>query len=182
MGINEEKIKIRGEISAIRIHPEEREEASLAICDRIKALEVWKNSRRVLLFAPLLDEPDVVQLFDCAKTVCFPRFKTNRGYESAVAESIEDLVSGKFGILEPPLDAKEVNASAIDIVLVSGLAFDEACNRLGRGRGFYDRWLPQITGIKIGVGFDHQLIKAVPTESHDHQLDMVVTPSREIRM
>lgn len=182
MGINEEKSKIRAEISAIRIYPEEREEASLAICGRIKALEVWKNSRRVLLFAPLLDEPDIAQLFDHSKTVCFPRFKANRGYESAITTSIEDLVSGKFGIQEPPPDAKEVNASAIDIVLVSGLAFDGACNRLGRGRGFYDRWLPQISGIKIGVGFDHQLIEAVPIESHDHQLDMVVTPSREIRM
>lgn len=182
MGINEEKAKIRAEISAIRIHPEEREEASSAICDRIKALEAWEEARRVLLFAPLLDEPDVVKLFDYSKTVCFPRFKANRGYESAVVESIEDLVAGKFGIQEPPPDAEEVNASAIDIVLVSGLAFDETCNRLGRGRGFYDRWLPQITGIKIGVGFDHQLIKAVPTESHDHQLDMVVTPSWEIRM
>ena len=182
MAVNEEKIKVRAEISAIRIRPEEREEASLAICNRIKALEVWRGAKTVLLYAPLQDEPDVARLFVSSKTVCFPRFKSERGYELAATECIEDLVAGKFGIQEPPPEAKEIRASDIDIALVSGLAFDEACNRLGRGRGFYDRWLPQISGIKIGVGFDHQLIKAVPTESHDHQLDMIVTPSREIRM
>lgn len=181
MGINEEKARVRAEISAIRIRPEEREEASAAICNRIKALEVWGDAETVLLYASLPDELDVMRLFDHSKTFCFPRFKSNRGYESAVAESIEDLVAGKFGIQEPPPEAKEIRALDIDITLVSGLAFDEACNRLGRGRGFYDRWLPQITGIKIGVGFDHQLIDTVPTESHDHQLDMVVMPSKEIR-
>ena len=182
MAVNEDKVKVRAEISAIRIRPEEREEASLAICNRIKALEVWNDAETVLLYASLPDELDVMGLFDHSKTVCFPRFKSNRGYESAVTECIEDLVAGKFGIQEPQPEAKKISPSDIDIALVSGLAFDEACNRLGRGRGFYDRWLPQITGIKIGVGFDHQLIKAVPTESHDHQLDMVVTPSLEIRM
>ena len=182
MAVNEEKIKVRAEISAIRIRPEEREEASLAICNRIKALEVWRGAKTVLLYAPLQDEPDVARLFDSSKTVCFPRFKSNRGYESAATECIEDLVIGKFGIQEPPPEAEEISSSDIDITLVPGLAFDEACNRLGRGRGFYDRWLPQISGIKTGIGFDHQLIDAVPTENHDHQLDMVVMPSREISM
>jgi 5-formyltetrahydrofolate cyclo-ligase len=181
MAVNEDKVKVRAEISAIRIRPEEREEASSAICNRIKALEVWRDSKTVLLYAPLPDEPDVARLFVSSKTVCFPRFKSNRGYESATAECIEGLVVGKFGIQEPPPEAKEISASDIDLALISGLAFDEACNRLGRGRGFYDRWLPQLSGIKIGIGFDHQLIDAVPIENHDHQLDMIVMPSREIR-
>ena len=178
MATNQEKAKVRAEISAIRIRPEEREKASSAIYDRIKSLEAWQDAQTVLLFAPLPDEPDVMRFFDESKRVCFPRFKTDRGYESAIVESIQDLVVGKFGIQEPPAEADEVNALNIDITLVPGLAFDETCNRLGRGRGFYDRWLPQISGIKIGIGFDHQLIKSVPTESHDHQLDMVVVPSR----
>ena len=178
---NEEKVKVRAEISAIRIRPEEREKASSAIYDRIKSLEAWQDAQTVLLFASLPDEPDVMRLFERSKRVCFPRFKADRGYESAIVESIQDLVVGKFGIQEPPAEADEVNASDIDITLVPGLAFDETCNRLGRGRGFYDRWLPQISGIKIGIGFDHQLIESVPTETHDHQLEMVVLPSWAIR-
>lgn len=181
MAVNEDKLKVRAEISAIRIRPEECEEASSAICNRIKALEVWRDAKTVLLYAPLPDEPDVVRLFDYSKSVCFPRFKVDRVYESAIAENVESLVVGKFGIQEPPPEAVHVNASGINITLVPGLAFDESCNRLGRGRGFYDRWLPHISGIKIGIGFDHQLVDSVPTENHDHQLDMVVMPSREIR-
>jgi 5-formyltetrahydrofolate cyclo-ligase len=180
MEANEEKAKIRAEISTIRIRPEERKEASSAIYDRIKSLEVWQNAQTVLLYAPLPDEPDVMWLFDESKRICFPRFRADRGYESALVEATQDLVVGKFGIPEPSPKANEVNALGIDITLVPGLAFDEACSRLGRGRGFYDRWLPQISGIKVGIGFDHQLIGAVPTEAHDHQLDMVVVPSRAI--
>ncbi len=180
MANNEEKAKVRAEISAIRIRPEEREGVSSAICDRIKSFKAWKDAQTVLLYAPLPNEPDVMRLFDESKRVCLPRFKADRGYESAIVESIQDLVSGKFDIKEPPPEADEVNASDIDISLVPGLAFDETCNRLGRGQGFYDRWLPQISGIKIGIGFDHQLIKSVPTETHDHRLDMVVVPSQAI--
>ena len=182
MEANEEKAKIRAEISTIRIRPEERKEASSAIYDRIKSLEVWQNAQTVLLYAPLPDEPDVMRFFDTSKRVCFPRFKADRGYESAIVETTHNLVVGKFGIQEPPPEANEVNASGIDISLVPGLAFDETCNRLGRGQGFYDRWLPQISGIKIGIGFDHQLIKSVPTETHDHRLDMVVVPSQAISL
>jgi len=180
MAVNEEKAKVRAEICAIRIRPEEREEASSAICNRIKALEVWKCALRVLLFASLPDEPGIMRLFDPKKIICFPRFKPDRGYQSAISKSINDLVPGKFGILEPPKEAQEVEASSIDITLVPGLAFDKLCNRLGRGRGFYDQWLSQLSGTKIGVGFDHQLLGSIPVEEHDRKLDMVITPSEEI--
>jgi 5-formyltetrahydrofolate cyclo-ligase len=177
MAVNEEKAKVRAAISAIRIRPEEREEASSAIHDRIMRLKEWQDAETVLLYAPLPDEPDVERLFDQSKRICFPRFKVDRDYQSAIVETVQDLVVGKFGIKEPPPKANEVGGSSIDITLVPGLAFDEDCNRLGRGRGFYDRWLPQLSGVKIGIGFDHQLIGAVPNEPHDHQLDMVVMPS-----
>jgi len=177
MAGNEEKVKVRAAISAIRIRPEEREKASSEIYGRIRGLKEWQNAETVLLYAPMPDEPDVERLFDPFKRICFPRFKVDRGYQSAIVETVQDLVVGKFGVKEPPLNADEVAGSSIDITLVPGLAFDENCNRLGRGRGFYDRWLPQVSGIKIGICFDHQLIGAVPNEPHDHQLDMVVMPS-----
>jgi len=62
-------------------------------------------------------------------------------------------------------------------VIVPGLAFGKDCYRLGRGRGFYDRWLTELAGHKIGVGYDHQLIETVPREEHDVQLGGVATPS-----
>ena len=91
---------------------------------------------------------------------------------------LKDLLPGKFGILEPSENCVKVDASEIDLTLVPGLAFDQYRNRLGRGRGFYDRWLMQLSGKRIGVGFDYQLVDTVPTEPHDIQLDLIALPSR----
>tara|TARA_B100000959_G_C14793991_1_gene546791 strand:- start:21 stop:566 length:546 start_codon:yes stop_codon:yes gene_type:complete len=180
MGLREEKGRIRAELSAIRIRPEERERASSLICDRIRSLEVWKDAKTVLLFAPLPDEPDILELVDCSKIICFPRYKSDRAYESAVINDLMDLVTGKFGIREPSVECPNTKAGDIDLTVIPGVAFDRYCNRLGRGRGFYDRWLLQLAGWKIGVGYDHQLVHAIPTEPHDVQLDMVAAPSHMV--
>ena len=111
------------------------------------------------------------------KRFCFPRYQADRVYAAAWVESVEALVAGQFGILEPPDEATEIPASEVDLMVVPGLAFGKDCHRLGRGRGFYDRWLTELAGYKIGVGYDHQLIETVPREDHDVQLDGVATPS-----
>jgi 5-formyltetrahydrofolate cyclo-ligase len=89
-----------------------------------------------------------------------------------------DLMPGKFGVLEPVAEAPEVPPEGVDLIVVPGLAFDKECYRLGHGRGFYDQWLLALPGMKIGVGFDHQLLDLVPREPHDVQLDGVIVPSR----
>ena len=177
MGLKEEKARIRAELNAIRIRPEERELDSSLICDRIQLLEAWKKAKIILLFAPLPDEPDVLRLYDCSKIICFPRYKADRGYEAAIINNLKDLVPGKFGIREPSGKCAKVEAADIDLTLVPGVAFGRNRSRLGRGRGFYDRWLMQLAGRRIGVGFDHQLVSGIPTEPHDVQLDLVVVPS-----
>ena len=178
MGVKEEKARFRTQLSAIRIRPEERELDSSLISDRIKSLELWEASKSVLFFAPLPDEPDVLRIIDYSKAICFPRYKANRTYEAALITGLKDLLPGNFGILEPSENCVKVDASDIDLTLVPGMAFDKDRNRLGRGRGFYDRWLMQLSGKRIGVGFDHQLVDAVPTEPHDVQLDLIAIPSR----
>ena len=177
MGIKEDKAAVRAEISAFRIHPEERARASVAVCDRVSKRVEWVSAGTVLLYAPLPDELDVLSLISAGKRFCFPRYQADRCYSAAWVRSPEALVPGKFGIPEPPVDAVQIPASEVDFVIVPGLAFDMDCHRMGRGRGFYDRWLTELAGQKIGVGFDHQLIERVPREEHDVQLDGVVTPS-----
>ena len=177
MGIKEEKAAVRAEIGAFRILPEERATASVAVCDRLSARTEWVSSGTVLLYAPLPDELDVLLLMSAGKRFCFPSYQTDRGYSAAWVKSPEALVPGKFGIAEPPVDAVQIPSCEVDFVIVPGLAFGMDCHRLGRGRGFYDRWLTELSGQKIGVGFDHQLIEHVPREEHDVQLDGVITPS-----
>ena len=152
--------------------------ASAAVCDRVRAGDDYRTAGTVLLYAPLPDEVDVLALMSGDKRFCFPRYLTDRKYTAARAESLENLLPGRFGILEPTPGMPEIPAREVDLVIIPGLAFDLDCHRLGRGRGFYDRWLLELAGVKVGVGFDHQLIQAVPREDHDVRLDAVVTPSR----
>ena len=65
----------------------------------------------------------------------------------------------------------------IDLVIVPGVAFDKNKNRLGRGKGYYDRFLEKIDAPKIGVGFDCQLIEKLPVEKFDVRMNKVVVPS-----
>ena len=177
MGIKEKKAAVRAEMSAFRIRPEERTAASAAICERLREREEFCSAGTVLLYASLPDELDVLPLMSDTKRFCFPRYQADRVYAAAWVESVKALVAGQFGILEPPDEATEIPASEVDLVVVPGLAFGKDCHRLGRGRGFYDRWLTELAGYKIGVGYDHQLIETVPREDHDVQLDGVATPS-----
>jgi 5-formyltetrahydrofolate cyclo-ligase len=68
-----------------------------------------------------------------------------------------------------------------DLVLVPGMAFDLHGDRLGRGRGFYDRLLAEASGVKCGVGYDFQLLEKIPAEPHDAKVDFIFTPSRCVK-
>ena len=105
---------------------------------------------------------------------------------SYVAREIEDLATdldrGQFGIREPNPDCREVLLNRLDLTLVPGVGFDFKGRRLGRGKGFYDRLLAQISGTTCGVGFDEQIVEAIPTEPHDVQLNCILTPTRWIEV
>jgi 5-formyltetrahydrofolate cyclo-ligase len=87
--------------------------------------------------------------------------------------SLSQLRPGAFGILEPRLDAAVFPASEIDLILVPGLAFDPQGHRLGRGKGYYDRFLPETRGKTMGIC--SYLVPRVPVEAHDCKMDAVVT-------
>ncbi len=178
--INAAKAAVRQRLGSVRIRPEERCEASAAVLERIQNHVAWQTADTVLLYAPLPDELDLMKLAAAGKRVCFPRYQATRDYTAAYVETPDCLVPGKFGILEPAPDAPEVSPKEIDAVIVPGVAFDAKGHRLGRGRGFYDRWLQQLGGILVGVGFDHQLIDRVPHVAHDIPMHFVATPSRWI--
>ena len=87
----------------------------------------------------------------------------------------ESLKTGVFGILEPSEDCEAVPESEIDLIIVPGVAFDRQLNRMGRGKGYYDRLLSTLQAPKIGICFDFQLQDTVPTESFDKKMDMIIT-------
>lgn len=87
----------------------------------------------------------------------------------------ETLKPGAFGIPEPVDREIAIPESAIDLIIVPGVAFDRRLNRMGRGKGFYDRLLSTLQAPKVGICFDFQLQETVPVEPFDRKMDMIIT-------
>ncbi|MGA2854718.1 MAG: 5-formyltetrahydrofolate cyclo-ligase [Verrucomicrobiota bacterium] len=180
----EAKDDLRRQIRAAleKISPAVRAVESIDLCDRLEAQ--LRSAHTILFFAPLADELDVwplLEKFLAAGKICaLPFFDASTQSYSArqVQNLASDISTGKFGIREPVANCPEIPLEKFDLILVPGVAFDWNGNRLGRGRGFYDRLLKQVSGLKCGVGYDFQLIGKIPMEPHDAKVNFVVTPGR----
>lgn len=143
----------------------------------VEAHPAFQGAATVLLFYPLPDEPDTRPLLERwggQKCLLLPAV-TGNDLELRLYESSRPLSMGRFGIAEPAGPAF-TDYAAIDLVLVPGVAFDAQGHRLGRGKGYYDRFLPRIPqAYKIGVCFAYQFVENVPTEPFDIRMDEVIT-------
>ncbi len=130
-------------------------------------------------FMPMPDEIDTLPLVDrllaAGWKVVIPKVEGDQ--MEFYPYSTESLSCGAWGILEPELPAAPVSASEIDVMIVPGRAFTQAGDRLGRGKGFYDRYMSRdgFRARKIGVCFKCQLVEVLPTEPHDMKVDEVVS-------
>jgi 5-formyltetrahydrofolate cyclo-ligase len=181
------KAELRREVRArvARLTPGQRAEASEAFLRRMRAWSVWREASTLLLTWSLPDELSATGLIAVAlaerRRVALPGFDPATGHYVAceINHHEDDLVAGKFGIREPHPDLLKVSLTELDLVIVPGVAFDAAGNRLGRGKGFYDRLLAEATCADFcGIGFDDQIVPGVPVEPHDVQLHYLLTPSR----
>jgi 5-formyltetrahydrofolate cyclo-ligase len=165
----------------------ERSSASARACTRLQQEKIWRQAGCVLLYSPLPDELDIGPLLTEAlatgKTLALPRFdETQRAYSACrVADLSRDLRSARFGVLEPDPACRAVPLNRLDFLAVPGVAFTLGGRRLGRGKGFYDRLLASVGGIKCGMAFDQQIVGDIPVEPHDIRLDYILTPTRWCR-
>jgi 5-formyltetrahydrofolate cyclo-ligase len=165
-----------------KISPAVRAVESIELCEQLKTQ--MPSASTILFFAPLPDELNVWPVLELSMalgvTCALPFFDAaKKTYGARVLNHLAtEIVTGKFGVREPGSSCAEIALDKFDLVLVPGLAFDRAGNRLGRGRGFYDRLLVETSGIKCGVGYDFQLLEKIPAEPHDAKVNFVVTPTR----
>ena len=94
-------------------------------------------------------------------------------------QSFDDLRENKWGVLEPE-QGQEVSPDELDLVIVPMVAADESCNRMGYGQGFYDRFLSQVNGPKIGLIYERNVVEELPTEEFDVPMDKIITNTRVI--
>jgi 5-formyltetrahydrofolate cyclo-ligase len=165
------------------------------ICDRILSLEIFKEEnargKMVSLFSPHKGEPDLSAVRDALINMgakCF--------YPVTQAEDIimrrhrhetgsQEYNPGRMGILEPVLDENQSDIhKMMDIILLPGIAFDRKGNRVGYGKGYYDRYLSQYYPdpfvITIAPIFSFQLLDDIPAMPHDIPADIIVTENEVI--
>ncbi len=155
-----------------------RTEASRQIVDRLAAHARVTSAARILLFANLPSEPDLSQLLDRFDAQWhLPKVRDEDSMTIHEVDSFDWLKKSAKNIREPdPGIHPDVNPSEIDLILVPGLAFSpKTRHRLGRGGGYYDRFLASSSAYHIGVCFDCQVLDEIPHEPHDQTVDEIVT-------
>lgn len=190
MNIREDKQRLRKEMrKALQTIPLEiREHTSQSIIQNITALSMVERSVTILGFIPMKSEPDVSSLYDTAmaqgKKVAFPCCSSDGHMVFHVVNKDwrNHLVTSPYGNREPNVDTFAPIMMPIlepSILLVPGLAFSPIRQRLGRSKGFYDRFLAHkdLNCVSIGVCFSLQIRQHIPLEPHDYPLDLVVTES-----
>lgn len=174
--------QIRAELRAITAA--ERAASSLQACDLLEKQPVWQKAAAILLFAPLPDEPDLWQLLEASlaagRTIALPQYNRALGayVPALIRHAADDLAIGRFGVREPAAHCPTIPLNRLDFMLVPGVAFDVEGRRLGRGKGYYDRFLAAFAGVACGVAFDRQLVPRVPSEAHDARVNCILTPTR----
>lgn len=132
----------------------------------------------ILLYSALPDEVPTQVLMDelvaQGKTVVLPRVVSDTDMELRRYTGLQDLQAGAYGILEPTGELF-ADYDAIDVALIPGMAFDAEGHRLGRGKGYYDRFLACVPHLyKIGLCFSWQIVDDVPSDEHDVVMDEVI--------
>jgi len=181
-----EKRRLRRSIAQGRraVAADEAARVAEQIASRLLAEVVVRRARRIALYAALPDEVPSRPLFDALttlhKTLLLPRVLRENELAFAVVTDWSALRPGRYGVLEPPVLAVTIEPEEGDLVLVPGVAFDRAGNRLGRGKGCYDRAFPSGAArppLLMGVAYDLQVVDAVPHAARDRRMDAVVTQS-----
>jgi 5-formyltetrahydrofolate cyclo-ligase len=157
---------------------------SRVIVEKVMALPVFKSAGTILFYASSRGEVDTFALMQRAmelkKRVALPLVrKEERHIIAVLIKSLTELKAGSYGIQEP-LDVPQnyLSADELDLVIVPGVAFDRQNNRLGRGAGYYDRFLSKLPARvpTIALAYDLQVVDAISgIEAHDRPVTQVIT-------
>lgn len=153
----------------------EKKESSVRIESGIKHSVVTQGARVVALFSPLSDEPQLWPLIEWLAedvVVVLPRIN---GDDMEFYSYDNCLSIGAFGIMEP-ISGDILQPCEIDVMIVPGVAFTTDGRRMGRGKGFYDKYMSRcgFRALKIGVCYPVQLVDCLPCEEHDVSVDVVL--------
>lgn len=157
-------------------------EESMELCNKILGLEEYKKARKILSFMNFGSEIKIEilnkEILKAGKELYLPRIEKN--VELSVIRYGENFSIGKFGIKEP---IGKKYFGELDMIITPGLVFDRFGNRIGYGKGYYDRlFLNYPDTFKLAPIFNFQLLENIQVEEHDIALDMIITKNEILRI
>lgn len=173
--MNKEDIRRRVKARKAMLNDEERERAALSVFDMLERTAAFIMADNVLMYHSLPDELSThrfLEKWGTVKHFFLPR--VNGVNLDILPYDRSRLRLGAFHIEEPTGD-ETYSIDDIDLIIVPGVGFDGDGNRVGRGKGYYDRLLSHSRALKIGVAYDFQVVDKVDSEPHDVGVDIVIT-------
>lgn len=176
--MNKEEARRRARAQKSLLTESERRRAATDVFSQVEQLAAFMMARHILMYHSLPDELSTLEFLDkwhIDKQFYLPR--VNGVNLDILPYDKSSLRYGAFHIEEP--DGDDItDISSIDMVVVPAMAYDRRGNRVGRGKGFYDRLLADCKAVKVGVAYDCQLMDNIETDPFDAPVDIVVTQSR----
>lgn len=157
------------------------------IIEKLKDTKEYKEAKGIFVYIGFGSEINTKILIEDAlgdgKEVCVPKV-IKKDMVFIKINSLENLVTSSYGILEPVGDKNNFNVDNLGLIIMPGLAFDKQGNRLGYGGGYYDKFLSnnKINVKKIALAYDFQILDKVPSEEHDIKVDSIITEEKEIEI
>lgn len=155
-------------------------ELSACIMSRLEQTEMFRTAACVALYHALPGEVQTAEFIEKwyrKKQLLLPVVQGD-DLELRLYTGPETVKAGAFGILEPVEESPVI--PAVDLIIVPGVAFDRQKNRLGRGKGYYDRLLTSVDAPKLGICFGFQLFDRLPSEPFDQKMSRILTENEEV--
>lgn len=180
--VSEEKNRIRFDIRYLKrtLSLEQKEKEAETVFSKIESLPEFIGANAILIYWATPDElptQTFIKKWCNEKALILPSIEGNKLLLKKYSSDIK-MIRKALGIFEP--DLEDTYNGKIDLVIVPGVAFDIKKNRLGRGKGYYDRFFSKNKTLKIGIGFDFQLLDSIPTNRMDIRMDKIITNSNTI--
>jgi 5-formyltetrahydrofolate cyclo-ligase len=175
------KKSLRASLVKQRNQLDNRPARSEQICARLMALDLFQAARTIHIYLAIRSEVDTLLLINRAlqlsKRVAVPVVVPQQAeleHRWLEAAALEQLSSGEFGTRHPP-QASLCDPAELDLIVVPLLGFDRRCQRLGYGKGYYDRFLAHSRAATVGLAFAIQEVPELPNEAHDIPLNAIIT-------
>lgn len=173
------KQDLRNKIKQMNFSSEYIQYSDEVIFGKLTNLEVFKSSKMLFIYVSRNIEVDTIKIINYAlslgKRVCVPKCLPDYQMMACEINSLDDLEISSFNLLEPKSYCKEVNKSDMDLAIIPCVTCSVDNNRLGHGKGYYDRYLKNFRAKKICLCRKQVFQTEIPVDKYDVKVDMVLT-------